>query len=65
MTKAELRAQLSTDTIAFVMAGNQIEQIPAKRHRIKSVCKAKTSNTRVSGGNAPSFKISSLYNSVS
>lgn len=62
MTKAELRAQLLEDTLSFVLKGGQIQEVPAQKKTIKHTCRAKSSNTFMVGGDAPTFKISSLYN---
>lgn len=62
MTKKELREQLLNDTIAFVMNGGQIEEIPAKKIRTKVIVRGKTSRANTAGGDMPTFRISSLYN---
>ena len=62
MTKAELRAQLLEDTLAFVLKGNVIQEIPAQKTKIKHIVRGKVSNTAAkSAGSMPEFKISSLY----
>ena len=62
MTKAELRAQLLEDTLAFVLKGNSIQEIPDKKVKVKHMVRGKSSNTTVkSAGSMPEFKISSLY----
>ena len=61
MSKAELRSQLNTDTLAFVLKGGQIEEVPAKKTRIKVTCRGKSSNGFMTSSE-PSFNISSIYN---
>lgn len=62
MTKKELRAQLLNDTLAFVMQGNAIQEVPAQKVKIKHIVRGKASNTAAkSAGMMPEFKISSLY----
>jgi len=63
MTKNEIRSQLTTDTIAFLMKGGVIQEIPAQRKKIKVTCRAKSANTAVGRmGNEPTYNISSIYN---
>jgi hypothetical protein len=62
MTKKEIRAQLLNDTLAFVLQGNHIQEIPAVKTKIKHIVRGKSSNTTTKfAGSMPQFKISSLY----
>ena len=61
MTKKELRAQLLNDTLSFVLQGGQIQEVPAKKTRIKVTCRGRTSNGFMTSSE-PSFNISSIYN---
>ena len=64
MTKKEIRAQLLNDTLAFVLQGNHIQEIPAVKTKIKHIVRGKSSNTfNQNAGLAPTFRISGLYNS--
>lgn len=63
LTKTQIRTQLLDDTLAFVLQGGEIQEIPAQKKTIKHTCRAKSSNTYVTGGDAPKFTISGLYNS--
>ena len=62
MTKAEIRSQLTTDTIAFLMKGGVISEVAPQKKKIKITCRGKSSNTAVGKmGNEPTFGISSIY----
>ena len=62
MTKAEIRAQLMNDTLAYVLNGGAIQELPAQRKKIKVTCRAKSANTAVGRmGNEPTYNISSIY----
>ena len=61
MTKKEIRAQLLEDTLAYVLRGNAIQEIPAAKVKIKHQVRGRTSNTYMTGGDAPKFNISGLY----
>jgi hypothetical protein len=64
MTKKEIRAQLLEDTLAYVLRGNAIQEIPAAKVKIKHQVRGRTSNTfNQNAGLAPTFRISGLYNS--
>jgi hypothetical protein len=63
MTKSELRRQLLVDTASYMASGNQITTLQPQKHKVKSVCRGKSSNTVIKGGDVPTIKISSLYNS--
>lgn len=62
MTKAEIRRQLLIDTAKFVESGNLIEKIEPQKVKIKTRCTGRSSNNSIKGGDVPSFRISSLYN---
>ena len=64
MTKAELRSQLMTDTLGFVLTGNAIQIVPSKAIRIKSTCRGKESRGKPIGGSIPTFRISSTFAGV-
>jgi hypothetical protein len=52
-TKAQLRAQLLNDTLAYVLAGNQIKEIPAKKVKpVRTVRGSETRNKPI-GGDSP------------
>jgi hypothetical protein len=62
MTKKEIRAQLLNDTLAFVLQGNHIQEIPAAKVKIKHQVRGKSSNTfNQNAGLSPTFRISGLY----
>ena len=61
LSKKELRERLLNDTLAYALSGNHIEVIPPKNIKIKTVCRAKSSNTVVKGGDMPRFKISNTF----
>lgn len=63
MTKSEIRRQLLIDTARFVEAGNLIDVLAPQKVKIKTRCTGKSSNNTIKGGDVPSFRISSLYNS--
>ena len=61
MTKAERAAQTQAAIEQFLLNGGKIQQVPAKKTRIKVMCHGRMKAANTGGGDAPKFNISSLY----
>ena len=53
MTKKELRSQVLTDTLAFVMGGGTITTVKPKRMKVKLTARGTETRGKPIGGDAP------------